>query len=108
MTENRFRILRRAGWVCAVALAGWLLVALLHKLAATWVAHPPPAPANVDLTREIPRHEQGRTVLGRNWREVREGLPGRETQVYYETGRVSDGPAEVSHARHRIEGIPRS
>ena len=75
MTENRFRILRRAGWVCAVALAGWLLVALLHKLAATWVAHPPPAPANVDLTREIPRHEQGRTVLGRNWREVREGLP---------------------------------
>lgn len=57
--------------VAVLGLGGWLLGSLLMR---SWIAKPPPLPADTSITKRQPEQRDGRTWLGQSWVARRDGL----------------------------------
>ncbi|HEU5396797.1 MAG TPA: C45 family peptidase, partial [Verrucomicrobiae bacterium] len=58
--------------VVLLLLAGWMAVDIaIHES----IAQPPPLPKDLSILRDQPVERDGKTYLGKSWREEREGLP---------------------------------
>lgn len=55
----------------ALGVGGWLLGGLWMR---SWIAKPPPLPADLSITKLQPEQRDGKTWLGQSWVTRREGL----------------------------------
>src|SRR5256885_10163678 len=69
--RKRKRLKRIAFGALIFALGGWLIGALFLR---SWIAKPPPIPANASILQLKTEERDGRIWLGQSWVGRREGL----------------------------------
>lgn len=74
----------------ALGVGGWLLGGLWMR---SWIAKPPPLPADLSITKLQPEQRDGKTWLGQSWVTRREGLrvirlKGSPFEMGYASGKL--------------------